>query len=142
MELEAIQAQRFAEYFAVYKKYSQDLDRVTFWGLTDALNWRRNHNPQLFNADFSQKLAAPAVADPEGLLGVKKPITDASGLFDAIDEAGALGLQGKQYTGTSIGALRGVIGQATATANSGQTQAEINAAHEAVVEAAAGLELK
>lgn len=57
MELEAIQAQRFAEYFAVYKKYSQDLDRVTFWGLTDALNWRRNHNPQLFNADFSQKLA-------------------------------------------------------------------------------------
>ncbi len=73
---------------------------------------------------------------------MKKPITDASGLFDAIDEAGALGLQGKQYTGTSIGALRGVIGQATATANSGQTQAEINAAHEAVVEAAAGLELK
>lgn len=142
MELEAIQAQRFAEYFAVYKKYSQDLDRVTFWGLTDALNWRRNHNPQLFNADFSQKLAAPAVADPEGLLGVKKPITDASGLFDAIGEAEALGLQGKQYTGKSIGALRAVIGRATATAQSGQTQAEINAAHEEVVEAAAGLELK
>ena len=142
MELEAIQAQRFAEYFAVYKKYSQDLDRVTFWGLTDALNWRRNHNPQLFNGDFSQKLSAPAVADPEGWLGVKKPITDASGLFDAIDEAKALDIRGKHYTGKTIGAFKSEIGRATATAHSGQSQAEINAAHEALLAAEAGLELK
>lgn len=72
-ELEAIQAQRFAEYFAVYKKYAQDMDRVTFWGLTDALNWRRNHNPQIFNGDWSQKLSAPAVADPEAWLATATP---------------------------------------------------------------------
>ncbi len=63
-ELEAIQAQRFAEYFAVFMKYSTDIERVTFWGLTDRLSWRATHNPQIFNSDFSEKLAAVAVADP------------------------------------------------------------------------------
>ena len=43
---------------------------MTFWGLTDRLNWRATHNPQLFNSDWSEKLAAVAVADPEAWLGV------------------------------------------------------------------------
>lgn len=68
MELEAIQADRFAEYFIVYKKYSDHIDRVTFWGLNDYVNWRSNHNPQIFNRDWTQKLGALAVSDPEGWL--------------------------------------------------------------------------
>ncbi|AQP45642.1 endo-1,4-beta-xylanase [Tessaracoccus flavus] len=72
-ELEAIQAHRYAEYFAVFKKYSDHMDRVTFWGLTDYLNWRATHNPQLFNRDWSPKLSAYAVADPDGWLGVTPP---------------------------------------------------------------------
>lgn len=142
MELEAIQAQRFAEYFAVYKKYSQDLDRVTFWGLTDAVNWRRNHNPQLFNGDFSQKLSAPAVADPEEWLGVRKPITDTSRLLHAIDEAEAVDLRGKHYTGKTLGAFKGALVQAKAVVRVERSQAAVNKASAELVEATAGLELK
>ena len=141
-ELEAIQAQRFAEYFAVYKKYSQDLDRVTFWGLTDALNWRRNHNPQLFNGDFSQKLSAPAVADPEEWLGVRKPITDTSRLLQAIDEAEAVDLRGKHYTGKTLGAFKGALVRAKAVVRVERSQAAVNKASAELVEATAGLELK
>lgn len=64
-ELQELQAQRFAEYFAVYRKYSQNISRVTFWGLTDRLSWRANHNPLLLNGDFSEKLAMLAVSDPD-----------------------------------------------------------------------------
>ncbi|MFD2768703.1 endo-1,4-beta-xylanase [Cellulomonas phragmiteti] len=92
-ELEAIQAQRFAEYFAVYKKYSTDIDRVTFWGMTDQLSWRSTHNPLLFNSDFSEKLGAAASADPEKWLGLRAPVTDTSALERALAEAAALDLR-------------------------------------------------
>ena len=139
-ELEAIQAQRYAEYFAVYKKYSQDIHRVTFWGLTDRLNWRATHNPQLFNADFSEKLAAVAVADPEGWLGLKKPITDTSTLEETIAAVDAMDLRGRDYTGRSIGAVLGARGKAVAVIRSGGTQGEVNAANAALEAAIAALE--
>lgn len=139
-ELESIQAQRFAEYFAVYKKYSQDVDRVTFWGLTDAQNWRRNHNPQIFNGDFSEKLAAVAVANPEGWLGLKKPISDTSRLVDAIALVDSLDLRGKTYTGKSIGAVNGARGKANAVISKRGTQAEVNAALATLLAAIDGLE--
>ena len=67
-ELEAIQAQRYAEFFRVFTAYAAGIERVTFWGLTDADSWRRNHNPLTLNRDYSEKLAAWAVADPDGWL--------------------------------------------------------------------------
>jgi hypothetical protein len=67
-ELEAIQAQRYAEFFQVFTAYADGIERVTFWGLTDADSWRRNHNPLTLNRDYSEKLAAWAVADPVGWL--------------------------------------------------------------------------
>ncbi|RMB61900.1 endo-1,4-beta-xylanase [Tessaracoccus antarcticus] len=77
-ELEAIQAQRFAEYFAVYKKYADHIDGVTFWGLNDQLSWRSTHNPLIFNSDWSEKLGAVAVADPEAWLSKNDPGTNPS----------------------------------------------------------------
>ncbi|MCR2794038.1 endo-1,4-beta-xylanase [Microbacterium sp. zg.Y625] len=65
-ELEEIQAQRFAEYFSVYTKYADAIDRVTFWGLNDQRSWRATHNPLLLNGDWSEKLAMWAVSDPQG----------------------------------------------------------------------------
>ncbi|GIG26648.1 endo-1,4-beta-xylanase [Cellulomonas denverensis] len=65
-ELEEIQAQRYAEFFSVFTAYADGIERVTFWGLTDAQSWRRNHNPLTRNQDYSEKLAAWAVADPAG----------------------------------------------------------------------------
>ena len=141
-ELEAIQAQRYAEYFAVYKKYSTDLNRVTFWGLTDRLNWRATHNPQLFNADFSEKLSAAAVADPERWLGVRGQITDTSALAETVAYAWTLDLTGRTYTGPSLAAVRKALGKAIGVLNRGGPQEAINAADAALVAAIDGLELR
>jgi endo-1,4-beta-xylanase len=139
-ELEAIQAQRYAEYFAVFKRYSQDIDRVTFWGLNDSVSWRATHNPLLFNSDWSEKLAASAVADPEGWLGLRQPVTDTSTLRRTIEEVKALDLRGQRYTGRSLGAVQAARARATAVMNRGGTQAEINAATAELVAALAALE--
>lgn len=138
-ELEAIQAQRFAEYFAVYKKYSQDLNRVTFWGLTDRLNWRATHNPQLFNQDWSEKLGAVAAADPEGWLGLTAPITDTSTLEETVADVDAMNLRGTAYTGRSLGAVMAARGHALDLLEMGGTQAEVNAANAALLAAVAAL---
>lgn len=139
-ELEAIQAQRYAEYFAVYKKYSTDLNRVTFWGLTDRLNWRATHNPQLFNEDFSEKLSAAAVADPERWLGVRGHITDTSALEETVAYAGTLDL--RAYTGRTAGAVKAALRHAGHVLAKGGPQAEVNRADAALVDAIDALELK
>lgn len=139
-ELEAIQAQRFAEYFAVYKKYSQDIDRVTFWGLNDRLSWRATHNPLLFNSDWSEKLGAAASADPEAWLGLRRPITDTSTLRETVAAADAMDLRGATYTGRSIGAVKAAQARAIAVSNRGGTQADVNAANAALLAAIAALQ--
>lgn len=134
-ELEAIQAQRFAEYFAVYKEYSQDIDRVTFWGLTDRLSWRATHNPLIFNSDFSEKLGAAAVADPEGWLGLQQQITDTSTLSGTIADVDAMNLRSYTYTARSIAAVRVAQGRAERIVARGGTQADVNAANAALLAA-------
>ncbi|MBB2923244.1 endo-1,4-beta-xylanase [Cellulomonas cellasea] len=141
-ELEAIQAQRFAEYFAVYKAYSQDINRVTFWGLTDELSWRSTHNPLIFNSDFSEKLGAAAVADPERWLGVRKPITDTSTLEETIAEVEALDLRGRTYTGRSVAAVKKALHRAEAVLARGGSQAKVNEVTAALTDAVAALELR
>ncbi|WP_258725045.1 endo-1,4-beta-xylanase [Cellulomonas sp. NS3] len=141
-ELEAIQAQRFAEYFAVYKAYSTDIDRVTFWGLTDELSWRSTHNPLILNSDFSEKLGAAAVADPERWLGVRRPITDASALTETVAAAEALDLRGRTYTGTSVAEVKKALRRAEAVLVRGGSQAKVNEATSALVDAVAALELR
>ena len=69
VEVEREQAIRYAEYFKVYQKYSDHIARVTFWGLRDNDNWRRNLNPLLWNSDFSPKESFWAVVDPCKYLG-------------------------------------------------------------------------
>ena len=71
-EVEKEQAIRYAEYFEVYKKHSDHIERVTFWGLRDNDNWRRNLNPLLWNSDYSPKEAFKAVVDPGGYLEKRK----------------------------------------------------------------------
>lgn len=139
-ELEAIQAQRYAEYFAVFKKYSQDIGRVTFWGLNDRLSWRATHNPLIFNSDFSEKLSAAAVADPEGWLGLAQPVTDTSTLSETVDAVDELNLRGYAYSGRSLAAVRVAVGRADRILARGGTQADINAATIALLDAIEALE--
>ena len=65
----ATQAQAYAEFFYLFKKYAAHIDRVTLWGLDDVNNWRPTGYVQLFNEDLSAKPAFWAVVDPEGYLG-------------------------------------------------------------------------
>ena len=62
------QAQLYAELFRVFKRYSDNIARVTIWGLEDSASWRKEGRPLLFSSDFTPKLAYFAVADPEGYL--------------------------------------------------------------------------
>lgn len=139
-ELERIQAQRFAEYFAVYKKYSTDINRVTFWGLTDQLSWRSTHNPLLFNSDFSEKLGATASANPERWLGVRHPVVDTSKLEAAFAAAKALDLTGRDYTGVSLAKVKQALARVVAVLATPGAQGKVNAATQALNDAVAALE--
>jgi len=136
-ELEAIQAQRFAEYFAVYKKYSSDINRVTFWGLNDQLSWRSTHNPLLFNSDWSEKLGAAATADPEKWLGVKGQITDTSALERAVAQAEGINLD--RYTPASAKKVTDALKKAEHVLRKGEPQRKVDEATAALTDAIAKL---
>ncbi|MDR0326462.1 MAG: endo-1,4-beta-xylanase [Oscillospiraceae bacterium] len=67
-EEEKKQARLYAQLFQLYQKYSEHIERVTFWGLEDTASWRRQGNPLLFDGSFNAKHAFYAVADPDGYL--------------------------------------------------------------------------
>ncbi len=69
----AAQAKRFADLFAVYRKYRDVIDRVTFWGVTDGDTWLNNwpvrgrtNYPLLFDRDGKPKAAFEAVVNVGG----------------------------------------------------------------------------
>ncbi|MDN4502748.1 endo-1,4-beta-xylanase [Alteromonadaceae bacterium BrNp21-10] len=61
---------RYADIFNLFLKHHQNIDRVTFWGVTDADSWLngwpvagRTNYPLLFNSDASPKAALQMVID-------------------------------------------------------------------------------
>lgn len=58
----------YAQLFNLFKKYADNIERVTLWGLDDRTSWRANQFPMLFNGDLSPKLAYYAVANPDSFL--------------------------------------------------------------------------
>jgi endo-1,4-beta-xylanase len=51
------QAQRFAEYMAVYIEYKDIIERISLWGVTDNNSWRSGGLPLLFDKDGKAKPA-------------------------------------------------------------------------------------
>ena len=74
----ATQANVYAQYFHLFKKYAANIDRVTLWGMDDGNGWRVTGYPMLFNEDFSAKPAYYAVLDPEGYLGLEPMLPPAA----------------------------------------------------------------
>gem|GEM_PF-737182 len=70
-ELLERQARLYAELFIIYKKYSDKIARVSFWGVNDRSCWMMAQYPLLFDDYYNPKLAYFAVADPEGYLAGK-----------------------------------------------------------------------
>ncbi len=62
------QAKLYAQLFQLYLKYADNIERVTFWGKTDAQSWRSFGSPLLFDRTMQPKKAFEAVMDPEGFL--------------------------------------------------------------------------
>jgi len=62
------QALLYAQLFRVFKQFSDEIARVTFWGIDDATSWRSEGGPLLFDAGGNAKLAFFAVMDPEGAM--------------------------------------------------------------------------
>lgn len=67
------QAYLYAQLMDLYKKNSEHIPRVTFWGLNDSTSWRAEQNPTLFDKDFQAKEAYYAVNDPEKYLADNVP---------------------------------------------------------------------
>ena len=62
------QAILYAVLFKLFKQYSDNIARVTIWGIDDGTSWRSAGSPLLFDSDGTAKLAFYAVMDPEGFL--------------------------------------------------------------------------
>jgi endo-1,4-beta-xylanase len=56
-------ANEYATLFKVFRKHSQSVKVVTFWGVNDGVSWRANGRPLLFDADDHPKPAFTAVLD-------------------------------------------------------------------------------
>lgn len=80
-ELLEKQAEMYARLFLLFKKYSEVIEHVTFWGVADVTSWYNvigpngfvdrpmyPEHPLLFDNDFVPKLAYFAIIDPEGYL--------------------------------------------------------------------------
>ncbi|MCM3128103.1 endo-1,4-beta-xylanase [Paenibacillus provencensis] len=67
------QAYLYAQLMDLYKKNSEYIPRVTFWGLNDSTSWRAEQNPTLFDKDFQAKEAFYAVSDPEKYMADNPP---------------------------------------------------------------------
>ena len=60
-----LQAQKYAAMFRIFKKYKDNISRVTFWGLDDRTSWRALSYPTLLDKDYNLKPAFYAVANPD-----------------------------------------------------------------------------
>jgi endo-1,4-beta-xylanase len=55
------QAQQYANLFRAFIKHKDSVKVVTFWGANDAVSWRANGKPLLFDGDDEPKAAFDAV---------------------------------------------------------------------------------
>ena len=66
--MQTVLANRYADLFKLYLKYSDDIDRITFWGVNDEHSWLngwpikdRTNYPLLFDRAYNKKPAYEAV---------------------------------------------------------------------------------
>lgn len=66
-ELLLKQAYRFSDLFKVFDNFSDNIDAVVFWGVSDATSWKSANSPLLFDVNMQPKLAFWALTDSSKL---------------------------------------------------------------------------
>lgn len=59
----ARQAEVYAKLFEIFKRHSDTVSRVTFWGISDRRSWRSWQSPLVFDAQLRPKPAFQAIVD-------------------------------------------------------------------------------
>lgn len=57
------QAEVYKKLFEIFMRHKKDIERVTFWGLSDTRSWRRGQDALLFDGDLKPKPAYSAVIE-------------------------------------------------------------------------------
>jgi endo-1,4-beta-xylanase len=57
------QAEVYKKLFEIFMRHKAEIERVTFWGLSDTRSWRRGQDALLFDADLNPKPAYKAVIE-------------------------------------------------------------------------------
>jgi endo-1,4-beta-xylanase len=57
------QAQVYAKLFDIFKRHSNTISRVTFWGISDRRSWRSGQKPLVFDSQLQPKPAFQAIVD-------------------------------------------------------------------------------
>ena len=75
-EEQLVQAKQFAALMLTFMKYSDVIERVSFWGMTDIQSWRGSGMPLLFDNSLRPKTAYHAVMNPEQYASLDEPMTN------------------------------------------------------------------
>jgi GH35 family endo-1,4-beta-xylanase len=110
----AEQAKEYGTLFEIYKKYADNIDRVTFWGKADVQSWRGSGMPLLFDNSYRPKAAFWAVIGLDAPISTISPetvtfytnsqadakvnITLNSNTLSAIRKGSVLLVEGKEYS--------------------------------------------
>ncbi len=57
------QAEVYKKLFEIFMRHSKDIERVTFWGISDTRSWRRGQDALLFDGQLNPKPAFNAVIE-------------------------------------------------------------------------------
>lgn len=79
------QAYRYADLMAAFQEYSDIIDAVVFWGISDATSWKADKYPLLFDAEMQPKYSFWALGDPSKL-PEKTNFANAYGTVEPNDE--------------------------------------------------------
>lgn len=63
----------YAQLMNLFREHTDQISRVTFWGLDDATSWRASSNPLLFDKNLQAKPAYYGVIDPDKFINEHQP---------------------------------------------------------------------